>query len=146
MLSVSVDTAVVERSLAELERRGQDLRQPLRIIRKEMRGDQRDHARSKEGPSGKWPARARETVRAARGKGRAKRFMGRLPSAVDYIAEQRRVVARSKVPWSGSHMEGDTVGKGVKLPARPFLWISDKLVEVAERVLTRFLVNGWGKR
>lgn len=146
-LTSRLDSKVVEAAIRELARRGQNLIPAMRVIRKEMRVDQRAHARAKEGPESKWPPRSEATIRAARkGSGRPRRFMGRLTTAVDYIAEQRRVVGRSKVPWSGVHMEGGTVGKGVELPARPFLWISEKLEEVAATVLLRFLVNGWGKR
>lgn len=146
MLRVEVDTREVEAALAELERRGQNPAPAMRVIRKEMRLDQRDHAREKEGPEGKWPARAASTIAKIRkGSGRARRPMGRLVSAVAYTAERSRVVGRSLVRWSGSHMEGDRVGRGATLPARPFLWISDKLLDTAETVLARFLLNGWGR-
>lgn len=142
-----LDAREVEKSLAELERRGQNPLPAMRVIRMEMRTDQRDHASGKEGPDGKWPPRSAATIKAARkGSGRPRRFMGRLTTAVDYLAQHKQVIGRSKIPWSGAHQEGATVGKGVKLPARPFLWISDRLLEVSARVLTRFIVNGWGKR
>ena len=146
-IAAKVDLGQVEASIRELERRGQDLKPALRIIGKEMRLDTRDHARAKAAPDGKWAPRAAETIRAARkGSGRARRFMGRLTTAVDYIAQNKQVIGRSKVPWSGAHQEGAIVGKGVKLPARPFLWISENLLEVSSRVLQRFILNGWGKR
>lgn len=146
MVDASFDLTFVERSIRELERRGQDLKQPLRVIRKEMRLDQVDHARGREGPDGKWPARAAATVAKARkGSGRARRPMGRLTSAIDYIAEQRRVVGISRVPWYSAHAAGDTVGHGAKLPVRIAFWISDKLIDTSAKVLGRFLVNGWGR-
>lgn len=147
MLTATFDAREVEASIAELGRRGQDLRQPMRVIRKEMRLDQREHAQRREGPDGKWPPRAAATVAKARkGSGRARRPMGRLTTAVDYVAQQRRVVGRSRVPWSGAHMVGGRVGNGATLPVRVFLWVSDALVETSARVLQRFLVNGWGRR
>jgi hypothetical protein len=40
----------------------------------------------------------------------------------------------SKIPWAGSHNEGDTVGHGAHLPARPFNYLGpidfDVLVEI----------------
>lgn len=146
-LEVELDATEVEASLRELVRRGQDPLPAMRVIRKEMRLDQREHAQDLEGPEGKWPPRSAATLAKIRkGSGRARRPMGRLTTAVEYIAKRSAVVGRSKVPWSGSHMEGDRVGNGARLPARPFLWISDRLLETAITVLERFLVNGWGRR
>lgn len=148
MLTARFDMKFVEDSILELERRGTDLRKPFRVIRKEMRLDTRDHAKKKEGPEGKWPARAPSTrAKVRKGSGRARRLMGRLPSAVEYFAEKRRVVGRSKARrWAHIHMTGGTVANGAKIPPRPFLWISDKLIDTAATVLGRWLVNGWGRR
>ena len=146
VVTAEFDTLFVENLLLELQRRGTNLRQPLRVIRKEMRLDQREHARDREGPEGKWPERAASTIAKIRkGSGRARRPMGRLTTAVDYIAQQRQVIGRSRVPWSGAHMAGDRVANGATLPQRVFLWISDKLVGTSAKVLGRFLVNGWGR-
>lgn len=136
----------VEASLEELRRRGQNPAQAMRVIRKEMSRDTRDHADRKQGPDGAWAPRAASTAaKVRRGSGRARRPLGRLPSAVQYLAERSRVVGRSIVRWSGSQQEGDLVGNGAQIPARPFLWISDRLLETSARVLERFVHNGWGR-
>lgn len=45
--------------------------------------------------------------------------------------EQMSITANGKVNpgMSGAHQEGAIVGRGSKLPARPFLWVSDSLGE-----------------
>jgi hypothetical protein len=39
---------------------------------------------------------------------------------------------------------GGVVGHGVRLPARPFLWVSDDLLRIAENTLGSALVRAYG--
>jgi phage gpG-like protein len=119
----------------------------FRALRPVMRADQREHARRAEGPSGKWPARKTRITSRSRGsngrylsarrrsRGLARRPLGRLTTAVTYTASKDGLIGRSLVQWSGAHQWGGRVGNGADLPARPFLWLSDKLVEQSTRML-----------
>lgn len=143
--TVSVDVRDVERSFDAMERRGKQLGQAFRVIKGEMRDDQRDHASKQEGPGGSWAPRAASTAAKMRSIGRAKkRQLGRLTSAVTYKATADGVVAVSRAPWSGVHQEGGTAGRGSKIPARPFLWISERLASKAIVVIERLILSSFG--
>lgn len=145
-VTMRLEMGEVEEALREMVRRGQDLKPAMKIIRREMREELLDNAMNGVGPDGPWAPRAPSTVAARRkGSGRAKRLLGRLPSVVQYTHDNARVTATSRARWSGAHQEGSTVGRGARLPARTFLWISDNLLQVSKRVLERFLINGWGR-
>jgi phage gpG-like protein len=142
--TITVDIGAVEKSFDALDARGHHLGQAFRVIKTEMRADQKAHASQQQGPDGSWPARAASTIKHL---GRSKRkLLGRLTSAVTYKATADGVTAVSRAPWSGSHQEGDTVGHGAKLPARPFLWISDELAVRAILVIERVLLAAFGGR
>lgn len=98
-----------------------------RALRKPVRQDQTNHARAQEGPDGAWPARRTPSRR---------RILGRLPGAIRMEVRGPVIAATSKVAWSGAHQDGPTrVGRGAVVPARPFLWLSDELLALAERSL-----------
>lgn len=72
--------------------------------------------------------------------------MGRLPTAVTYKATSRTLSGTSKAAWSGVHMTGGTVGKGSRLPARPFLWMSDEFIDQARKRIADVAVDAFGGR
>jgi phage gpG-like protein len=41
------------------------------------------------------------------------------------------------------HQFGGVVGKGSHIPARTFLWASDRLQDTFENALTEHLMDGW---
>lgn len=142
-----IDMGEVERSFDAMIRRGRNLGQAFRVIKPEMRADQRDHARAGEGPEGAWEPLAQSTLEKRASMGRLRRRpLGRLTAAVTYAASKDGVIARSKVPWSGAHQDGAVVGRGSHLPARPFLWLSDKLISKAKEVIARVVEDAWGHR
>lgn len=106
----------------------------LRAVKRPLREDQRAHAIRNEGPEGRWPARKAKSRR---------RLLGRLPTAVRIYAGRASVSAVSSVRWSAAHQEGATVGHGVKLPARPFLWASDGLRTTAAEYLRAAVLERW---
>lgn len=141
-----IDLGEVERSFDAMKRRGRELGQAFRVLKPEMRADQRDHAARREGPEGSWPPLAQSTLAKRASLGRLRRRpLGRLTSAVTYTASKDGVVARSRVPWSGAHQEGAVVGRGSRLPARPFLWLSDRLIERAKEILARVVTDAFGR-
>lgn len=164
-LGAEFDAIEVDRALADVEERGKRLRPAFRQLRKPMRGDQRQHARDERGPDAAWPPRSPLTEARRRARNRRlrttkamrtiglgkftrtratpKQILGRLPSALIVTAGELFVRATSRVPWSGIHQFGGRANHGARIPARPFLWLSDDLVETARQVLVDFVIKGW---
>jgi phage gpG-like protein len=159
-----IDLTEVDRALADVETRAKRMAPAFRELRKPLRLDQRDHARGEKGPGGKWPARSALTEERRTAKNRRvrltkamqsiapkklrhrstpKRLLGRLPAAVIYATGELFVRATSRVAWSGVHQEGGSVGRGSKIPARPFLWLSEVILDKAKQTLAAFVVKGW---
>lgn len=117
----------------------------MRALKAPLRLDQREHAKAKSGPDGGWAPRAASTL--ARHKYKPKlpsRQLGRLPTAVSYLANVHGVSGESRIPWSAVQQDGGTVGHGARLPARPFLWISEKLMAIAVDEVSKAAVTAFG--
>jgi len=161
---VAFDSTEVDAALGDLELRGKRLAPAFRELRKPLRADQRDHAKAQSGPDSSWPPRspmtekrrlahnravrttkAMKTIAIGKSKRRStpKKILGRLPAAIVMTVGELFVRATSRVPWSGAHQKGGRVGHGARLPARPFLWLSDRVVNTATFVLSEYVVKGW---
>ncbi len=77
--------------------------------------------------------------------GRARNILGRLPSATRYtVRGGDELVAEVRRPdWGGAHNRGDTVGRGVRLPRREFLWWSDRFLELMTEAIELHVIKGW---
>jgi phage gpG-like protein len=161
----NVDLTEIDRAMADVELRAKRMAPAFRELRRPMRRDQSNHAKQEEGPSGKWPPRSplTEARRRARNRGARrtkalrtiaigkfsrrstpKRLLGRLPAAVVTTVGELYIRITSRVAdYSGVHQRGGKVGRRAKLPARPFLWMSDPFLSTAREVLGKFLVKGW---
>lgn len=148
-----IDTHEVEHALERLSRAGNDLRPIFNAARRRFRADQKDHADRQQAPEGRWQSWSPRYVqslqaRPGRRKFRAHRagpvrvrgkILGRLPKAFKIVVGRDFLRATSRVPWSGAHQRGDVVGRGVHLPRREFLWVSEKLLhEVVTIAVARF--------
>lgn len=164
---MNLDLGEVDRAIETVETRAKRLGPAFRELRKPFRADQASHAKSEEGPNGKWPARSplTEARRRARNRGvrqtkamktialrkatkrsTPKRLLGRLPGAVAYKVGELFIRATSFAKKiGGAHQQGATVGRGVRLPKREFLWPSAKLLDTAFDVLGKYVVKGWKK-
>jgi phage gpG-like protein len=141
----TLDLGDVEHGLDALARRARALGPVFRELKTPLRLDQRAHAKRREGPSAMWAPRAASTMARLRSGGkRARKLLGRLPGAVKYTATATSVAGTSRALWSGVHQDGGVVGHGARLPARPFLWISDDMLTVAENTLGAALVRAYG--
>jgi len=144
-VAATLDIGDVEEGLAAMQRRAHALGPAFRELKTPLRLDQRDHSKKREGPSAMWAPRAASTMAKLRAGGRrAKKPLGKLSGAVAYTATATAVRARSRVLWSGVHQDGGTVGRGARLLARPFLWISDDMLRIAENTLGGALVRAYG--
>lgn len=141
-LIANFDMRDVERGFDSMKSRGRALVGAFRELVPAMREDQRDHASERSGPDGKWPARAPATRRSHGNMPR--KPLGKLTTAVTYKVDAMGASAESKIPWSGAHQDGGKVGNGATLPARTFLWISDRFLDFAVDVLGARLVRAFG--
>ncbi len=154
MIKATVDLTEVDRGFAALGAAARNLGPVFTDLKKPLRLDQRQHAQRREGPEGAWPAKSPVTLeREARSKARAKklgkkarrsrRLLGRLPGAITVKADGHRVLAFSKARWSRVHQDGGRGGRGARIPARPFLWASKKMLLLAKVRLKRHLTEAW---
>lgn len=150
---IEVDPREVFAGFDRMAKQSRTLGRAFQLIKPEMRADQKDHASHQAGPDGPWPARASSTsakhARSGRrylGRRRRKRTarpLGRLLTTVSYMASNAGVFGTSPITWSGVHQQGGKVGRGAVVPARPFLWLSDRLVGRATTLLERTLVRSF---
>lgn len=133
--------------IRKMRERGKHLTRVMREIKPDMRADQRDHAKARSGPESKWAPRAKSTIerfgRSKTGRRLSPRPLGKLLSAITYTAGRSGVVAESRVSWSGIHQWGGTAGRGAKIPARPFLWLSASLVANAAAKVRDYVLAGF---
>jgi phage gpG-like protein len=140
---VRLDLGDVFKGLDAMGRRG--LRPLMAELKKPLKLDQKDHSKKRAGPEALWAPRAASTMARMRiGGHRARKPLGRLTGAVSYTADATAVRGISRVLWSGIHQDGGTVGRGSRIPARPFLWISDDMLRIAENTLGSALVRAYG--
>ncbi len=132
-VAAAVDLRDVEKGIDALTN-PRAIAKGLRDLKKPLRVDQRDHAKKAEGPEGRWPKRATKS---------RKRLLGRLPGAVKVTSTGNSVSAVSSVKWSAVHQEGGVAGRGTKIPARPFLWVSDALHTQAAALLRDAVAGEW---
>jgi phage gpG-like protein len=166
-IDANFDLTQVDRAMADVETRAKRLAPAFRELRRPLRFDQRAHARDEEGPDGHWPPRSpfTEARRQARNRSaRTRRFyvlrrgearrrstpkqvLGRLPAAILVKVGELFIRATSRVAWARIHQYGGNAGRGrrVRIPARPFLWLSDGLLRTARDVLGNYVVKGWKK-
>lgn len=166
--TVKVDLTQVTHDLASMEAAAAKLRPVWGSLRKPMRDDQSDHARKQAGPEGKWPKNAASTIerrqQAKRGRRRAMKaaktkskfsnarrqfrapkLMGSMPNRTVKVQTLGGdgLQAISKVAWSGVQQDGGRVGRGSRIPARPFLWLSDGFMAKATDAIETHLVGAF---
>lgn len=164
----SIDISGLLRSIDAVEAKGKTLGPVFRSLRKDMRGDQRQHDKDEQGPDGPWKPRSPVTearriaanragrrmrrltaavaLRKSRRQSTPKKILGRLPRALIVTSTALSVVARSRATFGGAHNAGARVGRGrrVTLPRREFLWLGKDLVETARDRIVDAIVRAWG--
>jgi phage gpG-like protein len=163
-VETSVDVRDVLSGLKALKDRAVDLRPVMMPALLELAEDVVTHFRRQEGPDGPWPARAASTVErglqrrgfvrkrgARRGQltRRGERWSQHLLGAFRGIGGYRAFAGpqdatiKAKGEWAGIHQFGGVAGRGSRIPARPFLWASDAVVERTAEALSKFLREAW---
>lgn len=158
---IEIDATVVivevERALNRLATAGQDLQPIFNAARKKFRQDQKDHADRQQAPEGRWQSWSPRYVQALQARPSRRRYrahragpvrvrgkiLGRLPRAFKIVVGHNFMRATSRVPWSGAHQAGGIVGRGVHLPRREFLWVSEKLLHEVVVIATARFGAAW---
>jgi phage gpG-like protein len=164
MLTAQVDLRDVLTGLEAMKAKGMDLRPVWKAMRKVIGADLRQHARDQAGPNGAWAGRAASTierVRQSRGAARRRRkrwkgrglkatsharpvrLLGKLPTAFDFTSSPSEIVGVSKVPWADVHQTGGTAGRGSRIPARPFAYLSDRVVQAGAEAVRAYVQGAW---
>jgi phage gpG-like protein len=169
-VAARVDIRKVERALRAARRAGVDLRPVWKKLRKPLRDDQKEHGKEQQGPDAKWAplapatlaqratkrarlaemkrgvARRRIVSRRRRRKAyRQRRILGRLPYLLELTSSKLALRATSKARWSLVHQEGGVAGKKARIKARPFLWISKKLLRLTAATVREHVAEAWSK-
>ena len=169
-VSVTADVRAAQARLRRLVKAGHDLRPVWRDSRKAVRDDQKDHGKKQEGPEGGWKPLAASTIAQRSGRRRraaelrkgvarrrlsnrrrrrktasSKRVLGRLPYLLDTKITSSSLFVISQVPWSGVQQSGGRAGKRARIPARPFLWLSHRVIILTVNKVEQHLLDAWRK-
>lgn len=130
-----VDVDGVIAAMARLARFGRDLRPVFKEARGPLMRDQKEHRKQQSGPDGKWPALSpftieRQKARArSKGKRRPRIMLGKLPMSLRVYTSSKALRVENRADWSGVHQDGaGRTGHAPSIPARRFLWISDRVL------------------
>lgn len=169
--AIEVDLSDVLRGFALMKARGADLSPVMRDVKEWLKPEIAEHFQEQEGPEGTWPAWAASTVERrsfARGSGYVRkrgkkregragsRFkrrqlkwnrtpLGRFGQVRSYVFRMtsQSITMQARGAWAGIHQFGGIAGHGARIPARPFLWVGDELVERFGRAVMIHIVEGW---
>ncbi|MFH0901891.1 MAG: hypothetical protein V2A73_14775 [Pseudomonadota bacterium] len=171
-MTADVDIKRVEQAFADMAKAGKNLRGFWWAQRRSVIADLRSHFVKREGPTGnRWPgysaayqerAKRRKNLALAQAQfNRAKRKRGKKATRISYAnmlgkiktswhknkAFQDGLETTNAVPFSSVHDRGGHVGRGrrVRLFARPFAWLSQKLLNRVARRGLRHLMRRWPK-
>lgn len=163
---IDVDLRKLDKAIKRAEKAGFDLRPAFRLLRKPLRKDQKAHMAAQQGPRGKWQAlaaatrekrmrvggRAGKHTKRGKLKKSAQRKLNRILSSKLLTGAKIKVrptaiSIRAKGDWAGVHQKGGRVGRGARVPARPFMWVSDQLGRAAADAFARHLATAFnGKK
>lgn len=147
-LKVDIDLSEFDAVHRRMSARAKNMTPVFRKLAPQLEADQKKHGRRREAPNGKWPplapatlARRQQDLRSKvkRRQKRAQKLGAALPLGVlrrsVAIEWNRRVLWARAHSWaddfSGVQQEGGTVGRGSRIPARTFLWLSNDFIEAA---------------
>lgn len=127
-------------------------------LRKPVKEDVAEHQKERRGEAGAWPALDPDTLdkrrrRRASAAGRRKRrrrravstarMLGRLPRAWQVLVSPDSIRLVNRVRWSDVHNTGGQAGNGARIPQRQFAYVSADLVQGAQELYQRHVMQGW---
>lgn len=165
--TIELDKKGVFRGLRKIRKAANSPGKIMGKIRRVQRVELDRFARKEASPEGRWKRRASRSARRAarrgarvvRGRTRAAtrrrgartavrfsgggKILGQLPDTVVTRRRRSEIVSRSPVPWSGVHDVGGRVGRGSTIPARPFVFIAPRTLEVTEELALDLMLTAW---
>jgi phage gpG-like protein len=167
-LEVGFDLDLRELGFAcdSMARAAKDLRPVWREISPTFRKAQGRHVDEQAGPDGtKWPGLAQSTVeRRLRTGGVARNFtrkgairkpvqrkLGKvlskkLTAALLNERSPSHFALASRAPWSFIHQGGGRAGRGAMIPARPFIYVDNVVINHLKFALYKHLHRAWSAR
>ncbi|MEM9488603.1 MAG: hypothetical protein AAGC55_05635 [Myxococcota bacterium] len=168
---IDIDASEVERGFdAMRDRAGLRSRDFFAEAKRPAKADIREHQRARRSPDGRpWPPRAASTLaRAAAGapkrdgrgrfiagSGRASsrrgqrrrggQLLGKLPGGSKASVDRDGLVLSWHARFAEAHTEGATVGRGVRLPARPFIGWSQGFMHDMHAAWLDYVARGWDR-
>lgn len=122
-----------------------DLRPVWKEARKPLREDIKSHRKAQSGEDGKWPQRAASTRERMGRRAARRQLLGKLPAGFGTSSDRRRLAMKWHAKWSGSHNEGDVVGRASsRLPKRDFAWVSRSAIELVAGMVAAFVAKLMG--
>lgn len=159
---IEIDLRGLDKAMKRALKAGTDLRPAFRKLRTPLRKDQREHMRAQSGPGGKWPSlstatrekrlkmggrRGALTKKGKRRKSAARKLNFMLTSKLLKGAKIRifplLIGIRAIGKVAAIHQGGGKAGRGVTIPQREFLWISDGLMLLALRTFATHLAKAF---
>jgi phage gpG-like protein len=143
--TIDLDLRTLDAGLNGIRRAGRDLSPVWDELAPLMKQDQKEHHRLQVGPDGPWPGFS--AASKARRPKRKRIFSARMRNAFIIDESPRELAAIHRVPWAHVHQEGGTAGRGSRIPARPFIYMSGKFLGIAIPAIADHLAAGWlGRR
>ncbi len=149
---VAIDTRDMERGVESvLESAETRSRTFFEGVKPTAKRELRRYTKERRGPDGqRWAPRSQASIERAKRGGKRKRYdsqhedlLGDLATAYSWTADADGLVGEHKVPWGAAHHEGATVGRGAKLPARPFAGFSSQLSDEVREAWLAWVGKGW---
>jgi hypothetical protein len=164
--ATEVDLSDVLRGFDLMLARSSNLTSVFQTAKEWLQGEVASHFAEGEGPEGEWPGPAESTQARkefARGSGFVKRVvkgkltrtkrkktwarkpLGRLGQVKSYVFRvgPQGLTMQPRGAWAAIHQFGGVAGHGAKIPARPFLWFGEDLIERVSGAILAFLFDAW---
>lgn len=146
MISIKIDSAAVERQLAELARRGRDLNPVMRKIAGSMLDSVEENFEQQGRP--KWKKLAPQTIERRRKKGhwpgKILQATGQLAASVNARSTANSAIVGTNKEYAALHQFGGRTtigGRSIFVPARPFLTIPDTDIEDISKMIADYLIK-----
>ncbi len=148
MIALEIRDRIIRTLLEGFEERTRDLSEPMNAIGVYIVKRSRERF-EKSGPG--WPPLSQRTlVRRRKGSGKPLLDTGRLRASIGNVnrggifeIDERSVRVGTNVIYAAIHNFGGRAGRGhrVEIPARPFLYVEDKDIDVFKEIILKYLLG-----
>ncbi len=129
-IEIKIDNKDVERNLLELAQKGEDLRPLMKNIAGIFASATEENFKN-EGRPGKWTelseATKKQRTKQKKWPGQILQVSGQLASSISTQYDDESAIIGSNLDYAAIHQLGGDAGRGkkVKIPARPYLQLTD---------------------